>query len=78
MRKIEATGFESELPEDRPVLYVSSGAGNHAGVPEVHIHFHDPVDGSLIAWFPRDALVAALLDPDEEPRLLAKWDGERA
>lgn len=67
MRKITATGYEETIPEDRPTAYISGGAGNHAGVPEIHIHLYDPAEDMMVqAWFPRDAILAAVLHPEDE------------
>lgn len=63
MTRIPATGFDDVIPEDRPSIHVSHGAGNRTG-DEVHIHFHDPAVGDFIeAWFPRAKLLAALQLP---------------
>lgn len=70
MRKITATGFDEYIEEDRPTLYVSSGFGNTHGLPEIHLHLTDPTTGDeVMAWFPKDLLLQAVLDPnpDVEP-----------
>lgn len=74
MRKITPTGFESIAHEDRPALYISTGQGNRAGVPEVFIQYVDEAAGHdiHIGWFKRDELIAALLDPDPEPQRLGR------
>ena len=61
-RRIEATGFEDCIEEDRPGLYVSGGAGNLEGVREVHLAFVDTAEDIDIAlgWFPVAALRDAL------------------
>lgn len=67
MRRIEATGFEDAVSDDRPALYVSSGFGNTHGLPEIHLHMHDPVEDVMVQfWVPKDLLLAAILDPNPE------------
>jgi hypothetical protein len=74
MRKIITTSYPEAVPEDRPAIYISTGQGNRAGVPEVHLHYTDPFGDVEIplGWFRRDDLIAALLDPDPEPQRLGR------
>lgn len=72
MRKIIETGHDEYIDEDRIAAYISTGAGN-THLPEVHLHLVDPEDGTEIrAWFLKDELLAALLDPHPEPALLGR------
>ena len=65
MKKIYATGHEHAIPEDRPTVYVSHGAGNIPGEPEVHLLMTDPTDDTMVQfWVRRDALLAAILEPE--------------
>lgn len=45
MTKIYATGFEDDIEEDRPTLYVSSTRGNIPGVREAQLTYVDAAEG---------------------------------
>lgn len=71
MRKVTATSAEDLVGEDRPTIYISSGRGNTAGLPEIHIEITDPATGQEVrGWFFKDELLAAILDPDPTPLAL--------
>lgn len=75
MRKIHATSIEDVIPDDRITAYISSGHGNSGGLPEIHIHVVDPVTGQEVrAWFAKDEILAAVLDPHDEPVRLAEGE----
>lgn len=61
MRKIEATGFEDYLPEERPTLYISGGRGNGEG-QQVFLQYVDPEDGAEVrlGWFRTEDLWNAI------------------
>ena len=63
MTKIHATGFEDDIEEDRPTLYVTSGgAGNVPGMQEVRLSYVDTAEGIdiTLGLFPVQALRDAL------------------
>ena len=62
MIKVNATGFEDQIEEDRPALYLSSGAGNVRGVQEAHLIYVDTAKDIevVLGWFPVHALRDAL------------------
>jgi hypothetical protein len=66
VKYIYATGYEEIIRDDRPFVAVSGGAGNCSGVPEIHLHAYDPIDGRTVQfWVPRDELLAAILHPED-------------
>lgn len=68
MVKITETGHADAIDEDRIQIFVSTGRGNTAGLPEIHIEVLDPLTGqSIAAWYFKDELLAAILDPDPTP-----------
>lgn len=70
MVRVTATGFDDIIEADRPAIYVSSGAGNSHGLPEVHLTAIDPLDGTEIRfWVFKDDLLAAVLDSDAPIRV---------
>lgn len=66
MKKLFATGYDLAIEDDRPQLYISSGAGNTAE-DEIHFDFVDPFYGEHVrGWFNKTDLLAAIIAPDGE------------
>lgn len=67
MRRIIETGNADAIEDDRIQAFISTGRGNTAGLPEIHLHLLDPVTGQeVMAYFFKDDLLAAILDPNPE------------
>jgi hypothetical protein len=72
--KLEATGQDDFIPEDRRAIYATFGAGN-TDYPEVHLAYVDPEDGEErdLGWYRVSGIFGVI---SEATYAYAAWRGE--
>lgn len=73
--KLEATGQDDYIPEDRRAIYVTFGAGN-TEQPELHLTYVDPEDGEEreLGWYRVSGIFGVISEANS--LAYAAWRGE--